>query len=79
MLHPPQCQNGCFVVASVILIPCRYDAMAMELTTDYDERSSLFGYKGAFQVPARTLANPIARYVLEYPFVLCAPSSCAHR
>ena len=27
-----------------------YDALAMELTTDYDERSSLFGYKGLFQM-----------------------------
>eukprot|EP01052_Picozoa_sp_SAG31_P055953 SAG31_NODE_15742_length_740_cov_1.765991_1_plen_198_part_01 len=27
-----------------------YDALAMELTTDYDERSSLFGYKGMFQM-----------------------------
>ena len=27
-----------------------YDALAMELTTDYDERSSLFGFKGLFQM-----------------------------
>ena len=27
-----------------------YDALAMELTTDYDERSSLFGYKGMSQM-----------------------------
>jgi GPH family glycoside/pentoside/hexuronide:cation symporter len=27
-----------------------YDALAMELTTDYEERASLFGYKGSFQM-----------------------------
>ena len=27
-----------------------YDALAMELTTDFDERSSLFGYKAMFQM-----------------------------
>eukprot|EP00164_Ancoracysta_twista_P012601 GFYU01019825.1.p1 GENE.GFYU01019825.1~~GFYU01019825.1.p1 ORF type:complete len:681 (+),score=216.14 GFYU01019825.1:122-2164(+) len=32
---------------SITLIP--YDALGMELTPNYDERSSLFGYKGTFQ------------------------------
>jgi Na+/melibiose symporter-like transporter len=27
-----------------------YDALGMELTTDYDERTSLFGWKGGFQM-----------------------------
>ena len=30
--------------------------------------------RALFWVPARTLANPIARYVLEYPFVLPQPA-----
>ena len=38
--------------------------------------------EGRTLVPARTLSNPIARYVLEYPFVLPRPSqggfACAH-
>jgi Na+/melibiose symporter-like transporter len=49
---------------STTVIP--YDALAMELTTDHDERASLFGWKGTFQMVGYILVSDFCP-----PFAAC--------
>ena len=51
---------------SATIIP--YDALAMELTTDYTERASLFGYKGMFQMVGYIMWAAVGiMFALVYP------------
>ena len=55
------------VLARPVMLTARSRPLALPALEA--EAEAEFACRG-YLVPARTLANPIARYVLEYPFVL---------